>query len=166
MEQTAAQQLRAIKQVIGQAVYLRPYQEVVNVQITDKSVMLAIRVFRYTETQAEVRFSASGIRMMGWELTDHGWKRKPLGLNGEIDLTIWDEDFKPYIECRYGTHRSVAEYYERLEWEANVHRPGTGRTPLDNFYRTVESSRDETTPAMYKYWTGHERDLGYTSESA
>lgn len=158
---TAAQQLLPIKQVLGRPYRLLPYESVHKVTVTEEKITLVLKVYQYTETQREVRFTKSGFRMFAWSRQDDGrWKPEPLGLDGEqLDMTMWDVDFAPYIECRYGTHRSVKDYYEQLEWEAETYRPGTSRTPLDSFHRSVDGNMADTTPAMFKHWTGVDQEL-------
>jgi hypothetical protein len=158
-ELTAAQQLKPVKQALGKPFQLLPYQSVKKVTITADSITVLLQVYQFTETYREVRFHKSGLMMYAWKLKDNVWIAQHLGGDDQIPLVIWDESFEPYIECRFGTHRSIKEYYDRLEWESNVHRPGTSRTPLDNFTRTVEAAQCETTPAMFKYWTGVDREL-------
>jgi len=166
-ELTVAQQLLPIKQAIGRPVQLRPYESIVRVKVDPEEILLVLQVYDWTETAREVRFHKSGLRMRIWKLKDGKWKeqfeRDP---DGKITtLTVWDDDFKPYTECKFGYSLSPQEYYDRLERERMTYRPGTFRTPLDSFERTVQCGPSGTTPKMYRYWTGHDRDDTFTTES-
>ena len=157
-ELTAAQLLKPAKLALGRPIQLLPYQRVLRVDITDDTVSIVLSVMAYTETSREVRFTKSGIRLKSWKNQNGRWiENEP--------FTIWDDQFIPYIEARFGRHISVAEYREQRQWEADTYRCGTGRTPMDNFNRTVEGGRDTTTDKMYKYWVGHDRDLPFRTES-
>lgn len=153
---TAAQQLKPIKEA-GIVFHLRPYQELVKVVIQPDEIVIVLKIYKYSETLREVRFTKSGNRLYCWKLKDKIWEPQE-------PLTSWDEDFVPYVERRYGVHISESEYRAKLEWEAMTYRCGTKRTPLDSFSRTVEERTSDTTADMYKYWTGHELDLGYRTE--
>lgn len=155
-EQTIAQQLIPLKRALGRPFQVLPYQTVTNVLITDEMMVVMMKVMEYKETAREVRFTKSGTKMMSWKLIDGHWQEQP-------SITAWDEDFVPYIEARFGRHISVEEYRERARWEAETYRCGTRRTPMDSFARTVEGGLDETTPAMYKFWTSHEMGRPYST---
>jgi hypothetical protein len=156
-EKSTAQQLLPVKLAVGRPVYLRPYEQVLGVKITDDEVTLSIRTYEYTETVREVRFHKCGIRMRTWKPNELGiWKEQFYrNAEGNIEpIILWDDDFKPFIECRFGHSLTPDEYLERVEREAMTYRVGTPRTPLSNYY-----SRD-TCPEMKQYWSTHERILG------
>lgn len=157
-ELTTAQMLQPIKLALGKPIYLRPYQTVLNVVVTDTGINLVVRVMAYTETTREVRFTKSGIQLRSWKLLNNIWVE-------QTPFTVWDEDFVPYVEALFGRHVSVDEYRERRQWEAETYRCGSSRSPMDNFTRTVEGGRETTTDAMYQYWTGHQRDTVFTTTS-
>lgn len=157
-ELTPAQMLQPAKLALGRVIQLTPYQQVLGVNVTDSDISILLHVMRYSETAREVRFTKSGMRLRSWKKDGKRWiEQEP--------LTIWDEEFVPYTEVRFGRHVSVDEYREQRQWEAETYRCGTGRTPMDSFNRTVEGGRDSTTDAMYTYWTGHLRDTVFTSRT-
>lgn len=155
---TPAQLLKPAKLALGRPIQLTPYQSVLRVDVTDTDVRVVLHVMKYTETAREVRFTKSGIRLRSWKLNGKLWKENE-------PFTIWDDDFVPYTEARFGRHISVDEYTEQRRWEAETYRCGSGRTPMDSFNRTVEGGRETTTDKMFKYWTGHDRDLPFTTRS-
>lgn len=150
-----AQRLRPVKEALGFPVLLRPYQELIEVTVTDEAIMVLTTVKSYTETTKEVRFHKSGTQLLSWKKEDGRWVQQET-------LTAWDEeDDNSPMEVRYGYSLSEREYKDRLEWEAMTYRCGTPRTPLDSFERAVWG---DTSDSMFQYWTGHSRALGYTSE--
>ena len=153
---TQAQQLRPLKEALGRPLHLLPYQSVKAVKVYPTFVCVELAVMHFTETAREVRFTKSGLMMKSWKLVDGYWQEQET-------LTVWDEDFVPYIEARFGVHRSVEETREQAQWEAETYRCGSRRTPMDSFARTVEGGRDTTTPAMFKYWTSHEMGRPYSN---
>lgn len=162
---TQAQRLVPVKRALGHPVRLLPYETVEDLIITDDNVAIRLTTYETTETTREVRFQRRGLKTLWWRklpLESHPailvWKQQPT-------MIVWDDTFKPYVECRYGRHISVEESRERAEWEANTYRPGSSRQPMDSFTRSVEVLPSERTDKMYRYWTGHSATLGYTTES-
>jgi hypothetical protein len=172
-EMTTAQQLLPVKLAIGRPVYLRPYEQVVAFKITDEEVNLSIRTYEVTETAREVRFHKSGIRIRTWKTNELGiWKEQFYrNAEGNIEaMILWDDDFKPYVECRFGHSLTPDEYMERVEREAMTYRPGTSRFPLSNYHATMAAGPTGTTPDMFKYWKRHyellegDDDADYTED--
>jgi hypothetical protein len=118
-------ELRRVKEVIGEPVYLRLGEELLTVHISDTVVMLAIRTVEIKPYTVGYKVVKQGTKLLTWELTsDHPsipgfpyWKPSK--------MVTWDPDFKPYEVGTLGG-RSVEEYRARREWEDDCHRPGNG----------------------------------------
>lgn len=155
-QQTTAQRLVPVKRAMGQPYRLRPYEELMAVLVTDELIAIQTTQLVYTETDREVRFTARKLVMRQFTKSGFRWIEQDR-------MEVPDETFTPYIECRYGRGYTPEQWAEQMEWEANTHRPGSSRNPMDNF--EVAMYREDTTDAMYKHWTGHRKGLGYTTES-
>lgn len=137
------QRLTAFKAATGMIVSLRVWENVLDWQVTDTTATLKVEVWRYADTDREVRFTARGERLFGWVLTPNGWAS--IGQ----PMTLWDDEFKPFIHVKYGRSVSPREHAEQRAWERQCYRPGTDRFPLDNYARVLDGP---TTPAMERYW--------------
>lgn len=160
-ELSTAQQLLPIKLALGRPVYLRPYEQVLRVSVEPEKISLTIRTYQTSETEREVRFLKSGLRLKTWKLVDGKWVEQfVLGDDGrKHSLTLWDDDFEPISERRIGHSLTPDEYYDRIKREAETYRPGTSRYPLANYACTMMAGPHGTTPDMYRYWTRHDKIL-------
>lgn len=149
-ELTTAQRLLPAKNAIGRPVFLLPYQTLVSVKIEADTVSVLVRMFAYTEKSHEVRFTKSGLKLRQWYLNSDTGK----WAETSDPIIMWDDEFTPFIEARYGTHRSPVEHWERIEHEALCFRPGNSHTELDSFDRTAGG---QTTKKMFRHWTGTSR---------
>jgi hypothetical protein len=158
-EPTDLQKLVPLKRALMRPYKLLPYQKVLHLMVTDSMMMLVLEHYEYTETTREVRFHRRGTLAKTWVIDAAGfWIEKR-----EDQMLVWDDDFNPYIEVRYGRGYTPEEWAEQMEWEANTHRPGSSRSPMDNF--EVAMFKADTTEKMFRHWTGHRKGLGYTTES-
>lgn len=140
---TEHQLLAAAEMHIGSAIRL-PFESKVKALIVEDHRMVLqytryevgrlARESRYTAayTVADVYTRDAGV----WSRTDR--------------FEAADEAFQPHAFHESGTpHRDETEQTTRRTFEADCHRPGGGRAPLDNADRTAEGY---TTKAMERHW--------------
>lgn len=138
------QRLSAFKAATGLVHSLHVWENVLDYKVTDEMAVLKVEVWRFVDTSREVRFNEHGTRLFCWA------RHETLGWVRAMDpVTIWDEDFQPFIHVKFGRSVSPREHAEQRAWEKSVYRPGTDRFPLDNYERVLAGP---TTPAMERYW--------------
>ena len=151
METTQHQMLAQLATITGHKYQLLAYEQVIDFKVTDESVALTVRVHRVTETNRELRFTHTGMKMLAWRLIDNTWQQVlfPTGAGMRGSLIMWDESAAPIVHLKYGEARTPAEVTAKREYERMCYRPGTDTQPLDNYDRVLAGC----TPAkMERYW--------------
>lgn len=127
---------------------LRPYERVMKVRIErDRSrASVLIETFIVRETRSRTTFIKRGRKLIGYTRHTSGqyYTQDP------EPIIVWDDDFAPTDTAHYGRVESVAERAERREWEADAHRVGSSKNPLDNASRTADQFAH---PTMTRYWS-------------
>lgn len=132
---TIGQQMGLVRDFVGRVIYVRPFEKVLKVQITDDSVSVLFETFAFTETQTRIKFTKRGKRL--W--TYNRATRQP------AEMVMWDDEYAGEEIAKYG---KVVEEGQR-EWERDCYRPGTGRNPLDSARRLRQGP---STPRMERHW--------------
>lgn len=126
-------------------VQLRPFEVLLNTSASDTTAMVSIQTFRYSELTAEVRFTGMGTRLTTWVKKDGVW-----AIEQSLCMTVWDAYFEPVTLLKFDRqYQSPKQKMAQREWERLCYRPGTGRTPLDNYERVLAHP---TTDLMERYW--------------
>lgn len=121
---------------------LRPNMRIDQVWIEPGSVRVSVTVYETTQTAREIRFRRRGSRLMAWTGV------RPNGTFKKYDeFTVWDDDFTPYVERRFGRTETPEQTRERRDWEGMQYRVGTPKSPMDN----AIVSADPSMP-MFDYW--------------
>jgi hypothetical protein len=147
----------------GIRIALPPHATVLNVNIeswvaaTANKLSVTLDVYEVTETVRELRFVRHGKRMMIWTDVSDEVHADPTaeydvkGVTGRfykcMSMTLWDDDFVPFIEHRVGKIETPAEYAARRRWEGEQYRVGTSRNPMDSASRVTEGYSP-----MSDYW--------------
>lgn len=131
------QLLREVRRVTGVQVKLKMFESIERVTFSEEKVMVLVNICEVTEHHAEYRIKRTGKRLTEITVPAKGWGR----IVDEIE--IWDADSSQ-------THKRLdpetpLQTRQREEWELLCYRPGTSKTPLDN-YDSVDSDR------MAKHW--------------
>jgi hypothetical protein len=128
--------------VVGVPFALKPHEKLIGAKLTDTTAVISLEILVVTETTREWKISAKGVRMMVWQKADSVWSYTGT-------FTTWDEDFKPEIHVRVGRIVTPQEAREAMDWDRLCYRPGSDRSPLDNYGRVLSGS---TTPKMERHW--------------
>jgi hypothetical protein len=142
METTPFSQLRLISDALNRPFTLRQGESLIDFSITDNRVTVHLQVHLTTETTREVRFLKRGIRLTEWK------RHSPMHVWQSDSLTVWDDDFTPFIEARFGRGETHAEYTDRRAWEGMQYRVGSRQNPMDSASRASEGYSP-----MEDYWT-------------
>lgn len=136
--------LSAFEMHIGEAVRLPQGSEVECIIIGEDQATIKYRRYERQVMSRETRLHGAYIVAEVWLRGDTGWGR-------QFKHEMADESFRPHTIHEAGTpHRDEAEQRTRRMFEADCHRPGGGRFPLDNADRTAEGY---TTDRMVKHWS-------------
>lgn len=141
--ETLAQTASAVRE-IGSALKLpfrlQNHWTIQSYAIDTNVVTVTLTVYATRESVRETRFVKKGTRMMAWTRADETsrWQYQ--------EFTVWDTDFVPFTQHQIGKIESPAEYRARRQWEGDVYRPGSDRSPMDSAARAVEYS------PMTNYW--------------
>jgi hypothetical protein len=157
-EQTSAQRLAEFRRQTGIALVLRPYEELIASKATDTQAVVTVTTYRYTETGREIRFTHRGTKMYAWTRDGDEWR--PVlhhsMVNGAPVVTgyvvMWHGDYVPTIELKRGKVMTPAEAAAQRAWEQDCYRPGTARTPLDNYDRVLAGAYSPVETQMERYW--------------
>lgn len=120
---------------------VKPYEKCQLVRITDADVTLVFETYLVRESSRKTTFLKQGTRAVSYSR-----------VTGEktAEMIVWDEQ-APIIEhVDLGRVETAAETRARREWEADAHRVGTAKNPLDNASRTADQFAH---PRMTKYWS-------------
>lgn len=124
---TPHQLMALFRDASGMTYYVKPFEKPLSIKVDGTDVSLLVEYFDIKERSRSWSIVGHGKRLVTWR---HGRKI--------AQLDIPDEDFTPYEVEHFGTHRSVAETVDRIWWERDCYRPGTGSAPQDNYYRQQE----------------------------
>lgn len=131
--------LVAARNALGFNIPIRPFEKVIACRITDDTVTLSIETYRYVETKTRIKFNKKGWRMVSYN-------RATLEVT---TISHWDESYEPEEIAKFGNVRTPEAYIEKLGFERACHRPGSPRSPLDNYDRTELAP---ASPAMRRHW--------------
>lgn len=153
--QLRAQATRAIRQKLPMGFY----DQVEKVLVSDDEVRILLTVFKWREMSREVRFTHRGKRVLQYKAHD------VKGESGVViytrwvikeDMTIWEEDFEGYSDDVRRRVLTPVEYHAKRNFEADCHRPGGGRFPMDSYDRTMiqpEGQNEKSTVKMERHWS-------------
>jgi hypothetical protein len=138
----------AFKQMTGITIRLTPYDLLARiVRKSDDQIVVAIKVHEVHEYRTSVVLKNQGTRLIQFRRVDGvGWRQ--IGL----PVTMWESDFTPVHHSIFGPGKTVAEWLQARQFEADCGRPGTDNHPLDSFQRTVVDGPDFTTRKMARHW--------------
>lgn len=125
---------------------LKDWERIHAYEVTDTCIRLVIETYDVKVLTREDRYNAKGLRMMFF-------KPNPSSTRWHVDtdVTIWDDDFVPYVYEKFGRRKTADEFQEQREWEKLCHRPGTKVTPLDSYDR-VSDPLIRSTPRMERHF--------------
>ena len=134
---TPYQLLRQIRATTGVQIKLKMFESLERVVFTEEKVTVLVNICEVTELHAEYRIKRVGKRLTEISIPAKGW--------GKIvdEIEIWDEG-SSQVHKRLDPETPL-QTRQREEWELLCYRPGTSKTPLDN-YDSVDSDR------MAKHW--------------
>lgn len=140
----------AAKRAIGVpelVIRLRPYERAHTLRVEDDKVTLVLQTFLVRELRTRTQFIKSGNRMVSyWRSTADGhYAGQKVG-----EMIIWDEE-APEVSAvvNAGQINTPERDTERREFERMTYRPGTSKSPLDNYQRVLAGP---TTEKMERYW--------------
>lgn len=136
-EKTTIELLSEFRKITGYSVTVRPFERVIKYFASDDRDAVLLETFRYVETRYEFR------------VTGHGKRLVAFTTSGAQSVTAWDEEFEPFVIRKTGHVRTPTESRDQITFERDCYRPGSFRTPLDNFARVKAGP---TTDAMERYW--------------
>lgn len=141
---TPYQLLAQLTRATGQPLRLRPFERVILVKVTDTEASALIDTYSVRELAREWRLEKHGTKMVSFKRDEstRQWAEVP-------GLLIWDEDFEPQTIVKFGKSVTPQQYREDIEFARDCYRPGTSRTPLDNYERVLDGP---STPAMERHW--------------
>jgi hypothetical protein len=135
----------SISALIRRPFAVRPGEKLLKVNATDDTVTVMISWIRVAETNREWRIVAAGRSLLTWarpESTNEAWVWL-----GRLDVE--DEGFKPVVHLKYGEPNTPDRVLERRNFARDCYRPGTERSPMDNWLRTVDGHTPES---MTRHW--------------
>jgi hypothetical protein len=133
-------------------IYLRAYEELLDYTVKDGIARVLVSRYTVDETARQLRFKRRSQVLRTWSKNSHGaWIENP-------PFAMADESFKPITKSKFDG-LTVEEWREKMLWAMDCARPGfdwgsgpgTGRTPLHSFDRTIETP-DEPEP-MKRHWS-------------
>lgn len=133
-----------VKARTGISLHLHEWDVIKHVEFKDDTVVVVLQTYQVKVLVREDRYEKRGVRMLAY-------KKSPNSSRWYVDFdeTAWDDDFEPFVYEKIGRRKTAQELIEQREFEKLCHRPGTKRTPLDNFQRVWN---DPSTPKMERYW--------------
>ena len=114
---TPYQMLADVSRHTGHKIHLRPYDEIVRVEISDDRAIVVLHRYKVVERATEVRLVSRDLVMIVCPVG------QPSGL--EI-IKVPDTSYAPRTEKLYGV-RTADEWTERRFWESSCGSPGRGR---------------------------------------
>lgn len=115
-----------------------------------ETIALHITTYRYKSLARETRFTQRGTRVLAYRWSASG---ENAGLWQKVtdfgDFVMWEEDYPGEIIVHFGRSNTPESVAERRKYERDCHRPGTDRSPMDNFDRTLDSNSH---PKMERHW--------------
>jgi len=143
-ELTAHQLLAAAEMHIGYPVRLPFHSKVEALIVEDERMVLKYTKYTADIRARETRYDAACVVADVFTRDGGVWSRTDR-------FEAADVRFQPHAVHESGNeHRDENEQTIRRAYEASCHRPGGGRTPLDNADRTADGY---TTDAMVKHWS-------------
>lgn len=134
---TALQKLYEVRKLTGVQLRMQMFETVERVTVENDYIMVLINICETVEHRSQYTIKRRGKRMVKVS-------RSSAGMGRILDtFEVWDDD-SGEIYKRRGTE-SPYETRQREAWELLCYRPGTAKTPLDN-YDSVDSDR------MAKHW--------------
>jgi hypothetical protein len=134
---TPLQKIYEVRRLTGVQLRLQMFETVERVTIEDDHIMVLINICETVEHRSQYTVKRRGKRMVKVSRSDRGMGRI-------LDtFEVWDDDSGEVHKRR--EPETPYETRRREEWELLCYRPGTAKTPLDN-YDSVDSDR------MAKHW--------------
>ena len=133
------QMLAQVREATGHSIYLRPYDEVNKVVVSDDRIAVLIYRYKVTERKHEDVLSGRSLVFMQWTLDPS------TGTLVYDEMIVPDSTFVETHHKRFGWP-TQAERTAKREWEASCGTPGRGRYPApiqaerENAYFITSSS--------------------------
>lgn len=132
---TLAQQMGLARDFVGRVIYVRPFEKVLKVSITDTTASVLFETYSFTEIQTRVKFTKRGKRLWTWDRDKHQ----------AAEMVMWEDGYAGEEIALYGKVRTEGQD----EFERACYRPGTSNNPLDSYSRIQEGP---SAPRMERHW--------------
>jgi hypothetical protein len=143
-EVTVYKQLALVHAKTGHQLKLGPFDTITRVSFDDdhNQVRVTMKTARYTEQARRYVVHCTGLRMVIFTPRPGKlrWDRE--------DIEMWDDDSA--FEAPKGDY-DPGKSERSAKWAELCYRPGTGKTPLDNWERTASDPIHSPAP-MQKHW--------------
>ena len=138
------QLIRQVYDLTGYRVRLGVLDEIEKIVFDLGVISILIRTADTTEYRSEYRIKQTGKRLIVLTSSDPDDEWAPWSID---EIENWDADSGTRL-IRGDKYLTVKEAADQQEWERICYRPGTSKTPMDNYFAT-----DSTyAPKMEKHW--------------